>query len=390
MKLDISTPANRPLTGLGIRQSSDPAHAAAHPFPDGDGDGRRRVTVENVSPEIAAGRFPIKRVVGQKVVVEADIFADGHDVLSAVLRFRQAGETDWTEAPLAPSSNDRWRGEFEVTRIGNAAYSIEAWVDHFKSWRQDTQKKLQAGQDISVELLGGAQQLEEAASRAAEADAARLKAWAEEARNGGPETLETRTRLLLGDEVVGVMTRHPDRRFATRYDRELRVVVDPVLAGYGAWYEMFPRSCPGKAGPHATFKDVEAHLPRVAEMGFDVLYFPPIHPIGQSFRKGKNNNPVCQPKEPGSPWGIGASDGGHKAIHAQLGTVEDFRRLVTKARELKLEIALDIAFQCSPDHPSRWFNPICGKSAQEIPGHLPDRLRECRLAQPLAGAEKRD
>ena len=154
--------------------------------------------------------------------------------------------------------------------------------------------------------------------------------------------------------------RHPDRRFATHYDRELRVVVDPVLARFGAWYEMFPRSCPGKAGAHGTFKDVEAHLPRIAEMGFDVLYFPPIHPIGRAYRKGKNNSPVCQPGDPGSPWGIGAAEGGHKAIHPELGTLKDFTRLVSKARQLKIEIALDIAWQCSPDHPwvrehPEWF-----------------------------------
>jgi starch synthase (maltosyl-transferring) len=326
----------------------------------GNEQGRMRVVIENVAPEVDAGRFPIKRVPGEKVVVEADIFADGHDALSAVLLFRQAGEKDWAELPLKPLVNDRWRGEFEVTPIGNAFYCIEAWVDFFESWRHDTRKKLEAGQDVSVELLAGAQLIEEAAGRASGADATQLLERARRIRSDGPETPEQRARLALDEETAGKISRHPDRRFATRYERELRVVVDPAIAKFGAWYEMFPRSCSGKAGPHGTFKDIEAHLPRVAQMGFDVLYFPPIHPIGKAFRKGKNNNPVCQPDEPGSPWGIGAAEGGHKAIHPELGTLKDFQRLAIKAREQKIEIALDIAFQCSPDHPyvkehPEWF-----------------------------------
>jgi starch synthase (maltosyl-transferring) len=325
-----------------------------------ENNGQSRVVIENVSPEIDGGRYPIKRVVGEKVIVEADIFADGHDVLSAVLLFRQAGETKWAEKRLSLLSNDRWRGEFEVTSIGKAYYSVKAWVDHFKSWRHDTQKKFKAGQDVSVELLAGAEMMESAAARAAENDAAQLRKWSQAVRSKQPDSLDRRAAVALGDEVASMMERHPDRRFATIFHRELRVTVDTVLARTGAWYEMFPRSCPGRAGMHGTFRDVEAQLPRIAEMGFDVLYFPPLHPIGHSFRKGKNNNPNCQPDEPGSPWGIGATEGGHKAIHPELGTLADFKRLVSKARELKIEIALDIAWQCSPDHPwvrehPQWF-----------------------------------
>jgi starch synthase (maltosyl-transferring) len=321
---------------------------------------RSRAVIENVSPEINAGRYPIKRVPGEKVLVEADIFADGHDVLSAVLKFRHTGSPAWSETAMQPLVNDRWRGEFTVTELGEYCYTLEAWVDHFKSWRHDTQKKLKAVQDISVELLMGAQFMEEAATRAESADAASLKDSAKQIRSSKPDTLAQRADLALGDELAAVMDRYPDRRFATCYDRELRVVADPALAQFGAWYEMFPRSCPGKVGAHGTFKDVEAHLPRISAMGFDVLYFPPIHPIGTAFRKGKNNNPICRPGEPGSPWGIGTLEGGHKAIHPELGTLEDFKRLVTKARELKIEIALDIAWQCSPEHPwvhehPEWF-----------------------------------
>jgi len=342
------------------RQGSVRTERLAASGVDGGERAPGRAVIENVSPEIDAGLYPIKRVVGEKVVVEADIFADGHDVLSAALLFRQAGETEWSETPLSLRGNDRWRGEFEVTRIGNAFYTIEAWVDHFKSWRQDMHKKVKADQDVAIELLAGAQMLETAATRALGDDAIRLKQWARQIGSSSDNPSEQRTRVALSEEVAAVMNRHADRRLATLYQYELRVVVDPVLARFSAWYEMFPRSCPGKKGAHGTFKDVEAHLPRIAEMGFDVLYFPPIHPIGSAFRKGKNNNPVCQPGEPGSPWGIGAAEGGHKAIHPELGTVEDFNRLVSRARELRIEIALDIAWQCSPDHPwvrehPEWF-----------------------------------
>jgi starch synthase (maltosyl-transferring) len=342
---------------------------AVPPQPIGRERGRRRVVIENVWPELDAGRHPIKRIVGEKVIAEADIFADGHDTLSAVLLFRQAGESKWKEAPLRPSINDRWRGEFVVELIGDAYYCLEAWVDYFESWRRGTQTKLTAQQDISTELLTGARLIEAGARRAEGADMARLKNWAGQVAGGGPDALEVRARLALSVEVANAMARYPDRSLATRYVRELRVVVDPRLARFGAWYEMFPRSCPGKASRHGTFNDVERHLRCIADMGFDVLYFPPIHPIGESYRKGKNNNAHCDAGEPGSPWAIGASAGGHKAIHPELGTLEDFRRLVTKAGELKIEIALDIAFQCSPDHPyvkehPEWFKKRADGSIQ--------------------------
>ena len=322
--------------------------------------GRSRVVIANVSPEIDGGRYPIKRVAGETVGVEADLFADGHDVLSAVLRFRRANDTTWTETPMELIGNDRWRASFTVTELGAYLYSVEGWVDHFKSWRHDLTKRIKAGQDVSVELLAGANLIEEAATRAKGEEASLLHAWAKEIGAGDKASLPQRTRRALDEPMAVIMSRHPDRRFSTRLEREWRVTVDPVLARYGAWYEIFPRSCPGKADAHGTLKDCEAHLSRGARMGFDVLYFPPIHPIGQAFRKGRNNRTACQPGEPGSPWGIGGADGGHTAIHAELGTLEDFRRLVTKARAMKIEIALDIAFQCSPDHPwvcqhPEWF-----------------------------------
>jgi starch synthase (maltosyl-transferring) len=322
--------------------------------------GRSRVVIENVSPEIDGGRYPIKRVPGEPVVVEADIFADGHDSLSAVLKFRRGTSQEWAEVSMEPLVNDRWRGVFAPVEIGDCFYTVEAWVDHFVSWRNDLRKRLKAGQEVSVELLIGARLIEAAAARAPEAEAQRLRAWATEIGSGDAATLPRRSELALDEAMAALMARFPDRGTASVAAHEWRIVVDPPLARFGAWYEMFPRACPGRKGKHGTFQDVEAHLPRIAEMGFDVLYFPPIHPIGRAFRKGKNNNPVCEPGEPGSPWGIGSDEGGHKAIHPELGTLKDFQRLVKRARGMKIEIALDIAWQCSPDHPwvrehPEWF-----------------------------------
>ena len=321
-------------------------------------EGRTRAIIENVSPRIDGGRYPIKRVLGESVLVEADVFADGHDAISATLKFRPEQSRTWHELPMESLVNDRWRAEFTVDQLGNYFYAVEAWVDHFKSWRKDFGKKVQAGQDVSLDLLSGSLLAQEAAKRASGADARSLSDWS--ARLGDKEAdPAARTEAALDPALAQVAARYPDRQFATLHP-ELRVVVDPVLARTSAWYEMFPRSCPGKAGPHGTFADCEKQLPRISKMGFDVLYLPPIHPIGRSFRKGKNNNPTAQPDDVGSPWGIGASEGGHKSIHPQLGTFDDFDRFLRKAADHGIKIALDIAYQCTPDHPyvkehPEWF-----------------------------------
>lgn len=312
---------------------------------------RLRVIISGVAPEIDAGCFPIKRSIGENVKVEADIFTDGHDAISSVLRYRRESESNWTETPMEALVNDRWAASFEVTELGSYYYSLLAWVDHFKSWRRDFEKKVNAGVDITIDLLVGAQLVTEAEKRATGADAKQFHVWGAELSDKSPKKLAKRTQIALDEALFDLMIRYPDRQYVTYYEKELRVVVDPVLARFGAWYEFFPRSMSPVPGRHGTFKDCEAQLQRVSEMGFNVLYFPPIHPIGRSFRKGKNNNPQCQPGEVGSPWAIGASEGGHKSILPELGTLEDFRRLVKRAREKKIEIALDIAFQCAPDHP---------------------------------------
>ncbi|MGH7953977.1 MAG: maltotransferase domain-containing protein, partial [Limisphaerales bacterium] len=313
--------------------------------------GQNRVTIENVTPQIDAGRFAIKRVIGESVVVEADIFADGHDALSAVLKFRAEKNPQWTETPMRFLSNDRWHGEFAVTEVGNYFYTIEAWVDHFKSWQNDLRKKLDAGQTVPIEMQIGARFVEAAARRATASDSEKLLKLAGEFKAGETANGSCISTYALENGVADLMSRYPDRSRATTFEKELRVIVDPERARFSAWYELFPRSYAPEIGKHGTFKDCEAQLPRIAKMGFDVLYFPPIHPIGKSFRKGKNNNPICEPGEPGSPWAIGAIEGGHKSIHPELGTLEDFQQLVRRARELKIEIAMDITFQCSPDHP---------------------------------------
>jgi len=321
--------------------------------------GQARVVIEGVKPEIDGGRFPIKRVIGEKVVVEADIFVDGYDVMSALLLYRKENDPEWVESAMEPLINDRWHGSFVVTEIGRYVYTILAWVDQFKSWRRDLAKKSQAGQEVSVELLVGARLITEASQRAPEPQAQRMKEWVSTLQS--PQVTEqVKVQLVLSQELSGSMDNYPDRRFATTYPKELVVVVDRQKARFSAWYEMFPRSCAGEPGRHGTFKDCEARLPYVAAMGFDVLYLPPIHPIGQAHRKGKNNSPVAGPDDPGTPWAIGSKAGGHKSVHPQLGTLEDFQSFVAQAREYGLEIALDVALHCTPDHPyveehPEWF-----------------------------------
>ena len=307
-------------------------------------DGRKRVVIEGVSPEIDAGRFPVKRTVGESVTIEADIFTDGHDALAAVLLYRKEEDETWTEVPMSFLLNDRWSAQFQVDKIGKYHYTLQAWVDTFRTWRRDMVKRIRAATDAEVDYLVGVQLVEDAAGRAAGPDRNRLQRWAEALRTGG-------RAAALDEEMSLLMARYPDRRFQTIYPKELAVTVDRERARYSAWYEFFPRSFSPEPGRHGTLKDATAHLSYVREMGFDVVYFPPIHPIGRTYRKGKNNSVIAEPDDVGSPWAIGAEEGGHKSIHPELGTIKDFRKLMAEAKRLGLEVALDIAFQCSPDHP---------------------------------------
>src|SRR5438552_9696252 len=284
-------------------------------------------------PEIDAGRFPAKRALGEAVTVEADIFADGHDSLAAVLRYKvlpiygevSAKRTEgpaWTEIAMTPIGNDRWRGEFPVTDLGRYVFTVEGWVDHFETWSRQLAKRIQAGQDVTVELEVGARMIEEAASRAtsSDGDSSRLRGLAKSLRTSPPHPAASPPASPASGEVKELMLRYADRSFATTYRREVEVVVEPVKARFSTWYELFPRSV-------GTFKDVERLLPEIAQMGFDVLYLPPIHPIGRSHRTVANNQ-SAKAGEPGSPWAIGSEEGGHKAVHPELGTLADFRHLV--------------------------------------------------------------
>jgi starch synthase (maltosyl-transferring) len=336
-------------------------------------EGRRRVVIEGVAPEIDGGRYPIKRVVGELVNVEADVFADGHDELAAELRFRREDEREWHEVPMAPLGNDRWRGSFRVEELGRYRYTLRAWVDRYATWRHGLAKKVEAGQDVAVDLLIGADLVEAAAHRAKGRDRLRLRSRAKTLREGsdpaflegvpGEARLHAQERALetaVDPELTEAMTRSSDRRLATAFERELTVWVEPVRARTGAWYEVFPRST-GEGTAHGTLATTATRaLPYAAKLGFDVLYLPPIHPIGRTHRKGRNNTPKGDQGAAGSPWAIGSAEGGHTAVHPDLGTLEDFDRLVAEARKRDVDVALDIAFQVSPDHPwarehPEWF-----------------------------------
>jgi starch synthase (maltosyl-transferring) len=313
------------------------------------GRDRRRVIIEGVKPEVDAGRFPCKRVVGQEVVVEADIFTDGHEAISARVLSRFERDRRWREQPMEPLGNDRWRAAFRVERLGRYRYTIEAWLDRWKGWRRDMQKRLAAYQDVSIDLIIGGQLLDDAARRALGRDARTLAAAAQSAQDTTLDVTD-RIRVVMGDDIDALASLYPDLSEAARYERELEVAVDPVRAEFCAWYELFPRSA-GDAGTHGTFADVQRRLDYVQELGFDTLYMPPIHPIGMMRRKGPNNRETAGPDDVGSPWAIGSAEGGHKAVHSELGTLDDFRSLVDAARARGIEIALDIAFQAAPDHP---------------------------------------
>ncbi|HET7715105.1 MAG TPA: alpha-1,4-glucan--maltose-1-phosphate maltosyltransferase [Bauldia sp.] len=320
-----------------------------------------RVAIESVTPEIDGGRFSAKAIAGEPVIVEADIFCDGHDRIDAALLFRRADETEWREAPMALLENDRWRGMFVPEVNAPHVYTLVAWRDRFESWRDEASKKHAAGVDISVELIEGRNLVEAAigSGRAGTAERKALKALV--ARVDATDDPLVRFNTLIDGAVAALMRRVGFRDGLTRYDRELRLIVDRKRAAFSGWYELMPRSMSDDTSRHGTFDDVIRKLPYVRDMGFDVLYFPPIHPIGTTARKGKNNTLTPGPNDPGSPYAIGSEDGGHDAIHPELGTFGDFARLVKAAREHGLEIALDFAIQCSPDHPwikehPEWFD----------------------------------
>ncbi|HSD50136.1 MAG TPA: alpha-1,4-glucan--maltose-1-phosphate maltosyltransferase [Candidatus Methylomirabilis sp.] len=319
----------------------------------------RTVWIGNVWPELDGGRFPVKREVGDLFEVTADILREGHEALAAVLKYRTVKDTVWREVRMDPLGNDRWIARFPLEENTRYLYTIEAFPAQDRSWAEDLRRRLAAGMEVTSELLEGASLLRRTLPRAAGADRKRLEARL--ADFDAATESAARARILLDQETGELMDTYPDRSSASRYDGELEVVADRTLARFAAWYEMFPRSQGRVAGRHGTFKNCIDRLPQIAAMGFDVIYLPPIHPIGRSFRKGKNNSLTAGPDDPGSPWAIGNEQGGHKAVEPALGPLDDFRAFVRAARELRMEVALDYALQCSPDHPyarehPEWFH----------------------------------
>jgi len=325
-------------------------------------EGRRRVVIEEVQPQVDCGRYPAKRILGDAVTVTAAVFGDGHDHVAGRLLYRHSSEKDWRSTPLTPLNNDLWIVTFTVDKLGDWLYTLEAWVDHFDTWCADLRKRLAAqpnpntpdasaqSQNIPLALQSGAILLHQSAQRAKGSDS-ELLAEAAANLNRLAESNLAKYEFPLSDQVIKLAAQHPDLAFATRYHQELHLWVDRERARYSTWYELFPRSTSPDPPRHGTFSDVKALLPSIAAMGFDVLYLPPIHPIGTAFRKGRNNSVTCTPDEPGSPWAIGSKEGGHTSINPQLGTLREFNSLVAATRSHGMEIALDIAFQCSPDHP---------------------------------------
>ena len=283
--------------------------------------------IESVRPEVDCGRYPVKRALGEEVLVEADVFADGHDAVMAELLFRHKEEKAWKRMTMEYRHNDHWAGSFKVEKLGRYEYTVRGWTDPFVTWQRDLKKRQDAGQDLTIDLQIGSKLL-----------GSQIHSYEDGMRATPPPPAEERIRT---------------------FERTLEVVVDPERARFSSWYETFPRSARGD-GQHATFRDLVELLPYVEKMGFDVLYLPPIHPIGVTARKGKNNAVSAQPGDAGSPWAIGAAEGGHKSIHKLLGSFEDFDFLVAEAEKRGLQVALDVAFQCSPDHPyvkahPQWF-----------------------------------
>lgn len=317
-------------------------------------DGRKRVVIENVKPSIDGG-FAVKRIEGEMLKVSADLLCDSHDSIGAEVLYKKSTENQWSNSPMHLVDNDRWESSFHLAEAGIYYYTVRAWVDHFLSWQHNLVKKFSASQDISAELQIGVQFLKNASGRVPSSLSESLHARAEALME---ETDRAKAVLLATDkEITALLEAYPDLSLAQTFPVQYQVIVERKRALYSSWYEVFPRSCSTGEGVSGTFRDCERRLPLISQMGFDVLYLPPIHPIGFANRKGKNNSLLTEEGDPGSPWAIGSEYGGHKAIEPSLGTVEDFVDLINAATSYGIEIAMDLAFQCSPDHPYIKSNP---------------------------------
>src|SRR5438034_1189776 len=317
------------------------------------------VVIENAQPLLDGGRYPIKRIVGEDLVVEADIFKDGHDVVAAVLKWRVLSKPAWRETPMIFVDNDRWRGVCTLYDEDIHEYTVEAWTDTFRSWQQEFIKKFEGGiSDLRSEALEGAAIVKAAAGRARDrSDATRLLEFSEQIASRANSQINA---IAKSGELEVLMATYPDRSNGTEFIPVALVMVDRRAALFGAWYEFFPRSAEGRGDRSSTFRNCLPRIDDAKTMGFDVIYFPPIHPIGHTNRKGRNNSTVCEPRDPGVPWAIGSEAGGHKAVEPSLGTLADFDWLQKQVRRRGMEIALDLALNWSPDHPyvkahPEWF-----------------------------------
>ncbi|HKJ78084.1 MAG TPA: alpha-1,4-glucan--maltose-1-phosphate maltosyltransferase, partial [Prolixibacteraceae bacterium] len=325
-------------------------------------NGQQRVFIENIQPQVNCGDFPVKRVINDKIEITADIYCDSHDVLSAELLCKFQEEEEWQSTEMEHVINDQWKANFILTSLGSYFYTVRAWVDHFKSWHRDILKKIEADVDYKVDLKVGAILVQEVMDKhndITEKDRKYLQK-VEGKLTSDEASPESSTEPILSGKLLRTMVKYPVKKHISQHQKEFEVSVDRERANFSSWYEAFPRSLNPDGDKHGTFKDTINFLPYIEEMGFNVLYLPPIHPIGKTNRKGKNNNVKSETGEPGSPWAIGGKEGGHKSIHPELGTMDDFQELIEKSKEKGIEIAMDVAFQCSPDHPyvkehPQWF-----------------------------------
>lgn len=316
-----------------------------------------RIIIESVKPQLDGGSFYIKRIVNQKVIVSAHVFADGHDVVECCVKFKYEKDKKWSEVRMSPTENDEWEAEFIVEKQGFYSYFIEGWVDYALNWQHGTERKIKDNQHVKSELLEGAEYCQAILKEVTKDEKAYLNSAIKAFQDA--KLYDSAIEIALSDELHQIFKKYPTRTLANS-SAELKVYVDRKKALFSTWYEFFPRSASETPGKHGTFKDCERLLPRVAEMGFDTLYFPPIHPIGEVNRKGKNNATTAEKGDVGSPWGIGSKHGGHKSTHPELGTIDDFKSLVKKAQSMGIEVAMDYALQAAPDHPyvkdfPQWF-----------------------------------
>ena len=298
----------------------------------------RRLIIEDIRPQMDGGTFPIRRAMGEAVQVKAAIIVDGHDLLAAELLYRIKEQQNWRTRPMLPLGNDFWHSTFRVNETATYQYTVRAWIDRFGTWVDGVQKKYAAGHTLSVEMMEGAYIIEKASQIAGQEDRDSLLAKARFLKS--EERARDKMEVVTDPEFMHLMGGYPDKSSMSEYEKILEVVVEPLRARFSAWYEMFPRSCSDAESGHGTFKDCVRRLPYIADMGFDVLYLPPIHPIGMTHRKGKNNAIKAGPEDPGSPWAIGSAEGGHRSVHPDLGTMEDFKELVREAQNREIEVAL--------------------------------------------------